>query len=1506
MRHRRIVLSLLLAAISMGEARAQELDLERRVAAHRAVERVLWEHRIWPEANTEPKPSLEAVLPDRDLRDRVDDVLRKSAALADLWKRPVGAAELQAELERMRRSSRDPKLLDAMLDAVDRDPLLAAEVIARPALVDRLIRSWYAGESFDAWWSAERTRHAPEVPSLDTAALSAPPSLSLPTCANDTWTPMSAGAPAGRWMHSAVWTGAEMIVWGGLDSGTPFGDGARYTPATDTWSPMSNAFAPAGRRSHAAVWTGSRMIVWGGHDGTQVVRTGGRYNPATDTWTPTSLTGAPSPRIPKAYVWMGSRLVVVGGDLVLPGTGGQYDPLTDTWTPTTTTGAPGESGTSRVAVWTGAWMVIYPGKRYDPVNDVWASITNVGAPLGNDAHTAVWTGTRMIVWGGYAGGTPLNSGARYDPTADAWTPMSTVGAPAPRAFHSAVWLGGRMVVWGGTDNSGTLTSPFETGGRYDPATDTWSPTTVAGAPFRRERHTAVATATEMIVWGGFGGPAPGAVTDTGGRYNPVTDSWVPTSGPAPDARFRHSVAWTGTEAVFWGGMAASVRLQSGARYVPATDSWSSTAVSGPTPTARADATAVWTGSAVVIWGGDDGGFAGTGARYDPASNSWSTMASLNSPAGRTDHTAVWTGSRMIVWGGRDGGGDLASGASYDPASNTWSAVSSAAAPAARSLHTAVWTGSTMIVWGGQGGGTELGDGGRYDPVADGWTPVSTSASPVPRKEHAAVWTGTRMLVWGGALGSAELQTGSAYDPAIDAWDAFAVAGAPPPRRRPRAVWTGSEMIVWGGTASGAQVQTGGRYLAAQNTWQATSTSSAPSAREQHQALWVGDQMIVWGGAQNGSAQSDGGRYCACLAWYPDQDGDGYGDTVAGETTCNGIPGTQGWVARSGDCNDGNPAIHPGVGDGCNGVDDDCDFQTDEDFLPQPSVCGQGVCRSFGTRECVNGQIVNDCVAGTPNSPTDTACNDLDDDCDGGVDEDFVPYPDHWVPIANAPSARTNYTAVSSGSEILVFGGDNGSGTVQTGGIAWSTTANTWRTLPAGPAKRWHHTAVWADTQMIVWGGDDNTATIYNTGSRYNPAADTWAATTTTGAPTARGGHVAVWTGSRMVIWGGRDVSTFMNTGSRYDPVANSWSATTTTGAPAGRWQATAVWTGTEMIVWGGVAAAGTGLNTGGRYNPSANTWTTMTTTGAPSGRYGHVAVWTGTEMIVWGGTSDGTSYLTGGARYNPTSNTWTPMASVNQPSRRAWASATWNGNELFVWGGTYRTNEEPDTVLADGARYSPGSDTWTTINPLSAPAARARTMAVLQGGEMWVWGGDPNGGAKLDGARYVPVTPCGTGYCQRTGTMVCSAGSASFQCTPGQPQPEVCDGFDDNCNGVPDDGIPVPGAAPMVVGSKLPGDVLQLSWIATPNTTSYDVVRGRTSALRGSGGNFTLSTDTCIVNNGASTQVQDPIGTPLAEATFYLVRPVNACSGNGTFDETSPTQQGARDAEIAASGGACP
>ena len=63
-------------------------------------------------------------------------------------------------------------------------------------------------------------------------------------------------------------------------------------------------------------------------------------------------------------------------------------------------------------------------------------------------HTAVWTGSEMIIWGGY-NGAYLNTGGRYNPGTNSWTATSTTNAPRAES-HTAVWTGNEMIVWGGT------------------------------------------------------------------------------------------------------------------------------------------------------------------------------------------------------------------------------------------------------------------------------------------------------------------------------------------------------------------------------------------------------------------------------------------------------------------------------------------------------------------------------------------------------------------------------------------------------------------------------------------------------------------------------------------------------------------------------------------------------------------------------------------------------------------------------------------------------------------------------------------------------------------------------------------------------------------------------------------------------------------------------------------------------------------------------------------------
>ena len=132
----------------------------------------------------------------------------------------------------------------------------------------------------------------------------------------------------------------------------------------------------------------------------------------------------------------------------------------------------------------------------------------------------VWTGEKMIVWGGVPSGY-TNTGGRYDPVANSWQSTTTSGAPSSRNQHSLVWTGSRMLVWGG-NNASYLTS----GGLYNPDTNSWTSITTTNSPAGRSAHETIWTGKEMIIWGGYNGSGN---LNTGGRFDPEADTWVATS-----------------------------------------------------------------------------------------------------------------------------------------------------------------------------------------------------------------------------------------------------------------------------------------------------------------------------------------------------------------------------------------------------------------------------------------------------------------------------------------------------------------------------------------------------------------------------------------------------------------------------------------------------------------------------------------------------------------------------------------------------------------------------------------------------------------------------------------------------------------------------------------------------------------------------------------------------------------------------------------------------------------
>ena len=67
-------------------------------------------------------------------------------------------------------------------------------------------------------------------------------------------------------------------------SGAALNDGSIYTPATLSWTPMTNLAVPSTRWSALSAWTGTEFLVWGGSTAGGVRDTGARFNPSTTLW----------------------------------------------------------------------------------------------------------------------------------------------------------------------------------------------------------------------------------------------------------------------------------------------------------------------------------------------------------------------------------------------------------------------------------------------------------------------------------------------------------------------------------------------------------------------------------------------------------------------------------------------------------------------------------------------------------------------------------------------------------------------------------------------------------------------------------------------------------------------------------------------------------------------------------------------------------------------------------------------------------------------------------------------------------------------------------------------------------------------------------------------------------------------------------------------------------------------------------------------------------------------
>jgi hypothetical protein len=270
---------------------------------------------------------------------------------------------------------------------------------------------------------------------------------------------------------------------------------------------------PEIRTGAAQVWTGAELLVWGGYTGfeeTNVVASGLVFDATELSWRPT----APAPLEPRtrmASAWTGSELLVWGGWSGRSGSeflegflgdGAAYDPVSDSWRMLPP--APIDAR-APMSVWTGREMLVWgtsvrvedrprDGAAYDPATNSWRPIAE--APIELTDATAVWTGTEMIVFGAALHGgnvpeTPTAVGAAYDSASDTWRqlPESDIDPNA----NTASWLEDRLIAWDYSEHTSA----------YSREADAW--TSLRGPPVDACEDVPASVTAEGFVFGSLCG-----------------------------------------------------------------------------------------------------------------------------------------------------------------------------------------------------------------------------------------------------------------------------------------------------------------------------------------------------------------------------------------------------------------------------------------------------------------------------------------------------------------------------------------------------------------------------------------------------------------------------------------------------------------------------------------------------------------------------------------------------------------------------------------------------------------------------------------------------------------------------------------------------------------------------------------------------------------------------------------------------------------------------------------
>lgn len=351
--------------------------------------------------------------------------------------------------------------------------------------------------------------HPPADSNAPPTDSSGPPTTLHPTTPMaGTWTELDPGPLAPRAEAIGVWTGSEVLIFGGLsvEHYRAFADGARHDPVTGQWRRITDR--PVGGRVLVGAWTGRELFTLGRQDGIDLadMRLVHLYDPATDQWR-TGREASPAFTAPAGAFWTGSEVLVWEREASQ-----LYDPARDTWRPLPPPGVPGLLGLGW-AIWMPEVGLVAAQATVDPRD---------GSP-------------------------PVETIATFDPASDSWA----VAPPPPRPVSlllSAGWWGDRLVI-GPPDGAG---QPLA----FEPVHRTWS------------IHAAAHQAGGILAWAYRSVPLGGgrAAIVTGALSCPIVvghpdDTWSYPDRPAGPVATNGVDLWIGDRLWTWGRLDTSTGPQ---------------------------------------------------------------------------------------------------------------------------------------------------------------------------------------------------------------------------------------------------------------------------------------------------------------------------------------------------------------------------------------------------------------------------------------------------------------------------------------------------------------------------------------------------------------------------------------------------------------------------------------------------------------------------------------------------------------------------------------------------------------------------------------------------------------------------------------------------------------------------------------------------------------------------------------------------------------------------------